>query len=69
MWIAEAALNAPLPPDWVEHTDDEGAVFYYNKDTGKVCICIHIKQTHIQHIQQRYWQGLYMYIHAWVCEW
>ena len=26
---------APLPPDWVEHTDDEGAVFYYNKDTGK----------------------------------
>ena len=35
MWVAEAALNAPLPPDWVEHTDDEGAVFYYNKDSGK----------------------------------
>ena len=24
-----------VPIDWVEHTDDEGAVFYYNKDTGK----------------------------------
>ncbi len=36
IWVAEAALHAPLPPDWVEHTDDEGAVFYYNKDSGNI---------------------------------
>ena len=32
-WIAEEALNASLPPGWVEHKTDEDAVYYYNKDT------------------------------------
>ena len=30
LWIAEAALKAPLPFGWVEHKNQHGEVFYYN---------------------------------------
>ncbi len=35
LYIAQAALNAQVPFDWVEHTDSNGAVFFYNKSTGQ----------------------------------
>ena len=30
----EKALDAPLPEDWVEHTDCGGVSFYYNTADG-----------------------------------
>lgn len=30
MWIVDESLNAPLPPEWTEHHDNAGRVFYYN---------------------------------------
>mmetsp|Transcript_13118 Transcript_13118/g.29852 ORF Transcript_13118/g.29852 Transcript_13118/m.29852 type:complete len:418 (+) Transcript_13118:165-1418(+) len=30
MWIAEEALNAPLPAEWTEHHDNADRIFYYN---------------------------------------
>lgn len=33
MWIAEDALNAPLPSEWTEHHDSADRVFYYNVQT------------------------------------
>jgi len=33
MWIAEEALNAPLPAEWTEHHDNAERVFYYNVHT------------------------------------
>ena len=34
-WIAEAAHHAPLPPNWAEHVDEDGAVFFHCKDNGQ----------------------------------
>merc|ERR1719167_1130130 len=33
MWIADEALNAPLPSEWTEHHDNADRVFYYNVQT------------------------------------
>jgi len=33
MWIADEALNAPLPAEWTEHHDSADRVFYYNVQT------------------------------------
>mmetsp|Transcript_85553 Transcript_85553/g.195059 ORF Transcript_85553/g.195059 Transcript_85553/m.195059 type:complete len:392 (+) Transcript_85553:106-1281(+) len=33
LWIAEEALNAPLPSEWTEHFDQSDRVFYYNSST------------------------------------
>lgn len=33
MWIADEALNAPLPSEWTEHQDSADRVFYYNVNT------------------------------------
>jgi len=33
MWIADEALNAPLPSEWTEHHDSADRVFYYNVQT------------------------------------
>merc|ERR1719217_747565 len=33
MWIADEALNAPLPSEWTEHNDQADRVFYYNVQT------------------------------------
>lgn len=33
MWIADEALNAPLPCEWTEHHDSADRVFYYNVQT------------------------------------
>mmetsp|Transcript_58249 Transcript_58249/g.125980 ORF Transcript_58249/g.125980 Transcript_58249/m.125980 type:complete len:369 (-) Transcript_58249:341-1447(-) len=33
MWIADEALNAPLPYEWTEHHDSADRVFYYNVET------------------------------------
>lgn len=30
MWIADEALNAPLPSEWTEHHDSADRIFYYN---------------------------------------
>jgi hypothetical protein len=35
LWIAEAALKAPLPCTWAEHTNAKGEVFYYNAATAE----------------------------------
>lgn len=33
MWIADEALNSPLPSEWTEHHDSADRVFYYNVQT------------------------------------
>ena len=33
MWIAEEALEAPLPSEWTEHFDSSDRVYYYNETT------------------------------------
>jgi hypothetical protein len=33
MWIADEALNSPLPLEWTEHHDSSDRVFYYNVQT------------------------------------
>lgn len=33
MWVADEALNAPLPSEWTEHHDSADRVFYYNVQT------------------------------------
>ncbi|CAK0829184.1 unnamed protein product [Prorocentrum cordatum] len=33
LWIAEQALEAPLPSEWTEHHDSADRVFYYNVQT------------------------------------
>eukprot|EP00736_Rhodelphis_marinus_P003157 Rmarinus@m.1046 len=35
MWIAEQAVDAKLPEDWVEYADDSGYIYYYNVTTGE----------------------------------
>merc|ERR1719440_2298199 len=35
LWIAEEAFNAPLPPNWSEHFDDQGRVYFHNGATGE----------------------------------
>ena len=35
LWIAEMALQAPLPVGWTEHNDTEGNVFFHNKTNGE----------------------------------
>ena len=34
LWIAEQALGAPLPPNWVEHATPGGDVYFANSLTG-----------------------------------
>ena len=34
-WIAEEALAVKLPPGWTEHTDPEGNVYYFHKETDE----------------------------------
>mmetsp|Transcript_48591 Transcript_48591/g.113785 ORF Transcript_48591/g.113785 Transcript_48591/m.113785 type:complete len:526 (+) Transcript_48591:167-1744(+) len=33
VWIAYEALKAPLPPEWSEHYDSDGRVYYFNMTT------------------------------------
>ena len=33
LWIAEEALEAPLPSEWTEHFDSSDRVYYYNETT------------------------------------
>lgn len=33
LWIAQAALRAPIPPDWTECSNQKGEIFYYNSAT------------------------------------
>jgi len=35
LWIAEEAFNAPLPPGWTEHQDEQGRVYFHNGSTGE----------------------------------
>ncbi|KAK3238403.1 hypothetical protein CYMTET_51582, partial [Cymbomonas tetramitiformis] len=37
LWIAEQALNAPLPENWTEHVNDDGNVYYSNSVMSVVC--------------------------------
>ena len=30
LWIAQEAIQAPLPAGWSDHTDDNGNVYFYN---------------------------------------
>ena len=34
LYIAEMAMNAPMPVGWTEHEDEDGREFYYNE-----CVC------------------------------
>eukprot|EP00931_Biecheleriopsis_adriatica_P005534 TRINITY_DN107033_c0_g1_i1.p1 TRINITY_DN107033_c0_g1~~TRINITY_DN107033_c0_g1_i1.p1 ORF type:complete len:1559 (+),score=429.79 TRINITY_DN107033_c0_g1_i1:111-4679(+) len=34
LWIAEEAFNAPLPPSWSEHQDDQNRIYFHNASTG-----------------------------------
>jgi hypothetical protein len=38
LWVAEAAHNAPLPPNWAEHVDEDGAVFFHCKDSVRLSL-------------------------------
>eukprot|EP00933_Yihiella_yeosuensis_P031113 TRINITY_DN24657_c0_g1_i2.p1 TRINITY_DN24657_c0_g1~~TRINITY_DN24657_c0_g1_i2.p1 ORF type:complete len:804 (+),score=175.10 TRINITY_DN24657_c0_g1_i2:204-2615(+) len=33
LWIAEEAFNAPLPPGWTEHIDNDGRTYFYQTST------------------------------------
>ena len=33
LYIAEWALNAPLPPGWTVHLDEQGNEFFFNAET------------------------------------
>ena len=33
LWIAQEAIQAPLPAGWSDHTDDNGNVYFYNSKT------------------------------------
>lgn len=35
MFIAEEALNAPIPPDWEQGTSDDGTPYFFNTETGE----------------------------------
>ena len=35
MWIAKQAVQVALPPNWEEHEDTNGNVYFYNTATGK----------------------------------
>jgi len=35
LWIAEEAFNAPLPPGWSEHQDEQGRVYFHNGSSGE----------------------------------
>lgn len=35
LWIAEDAFNAPLPPGWTEHQDEQCRVYFHNGSTGE----------------------------------
>lgn len=35
LWIAEEAFNAPLPPGWTEHQDEQCRVYFHNSSTGE----------------------------------
>ena len=32
LWIAEDGIQAALPPNYTQHSDDKGEVYYYNSD-------------------------------------
>eukprot|EP00929_Paragymnodinium_shiwhaense_P007410 TRINITY_DN111313_c0_g1_i1.p1 TRINITY_DN111313_c0_g1~~TRINITY_DN111313_c0_g1_i1.p1 ORF type:complete len:1507 (+),score=590.76 TRINITY_DN111313_c0_g1_i1:138-4658(+) len=34
LWIAEEAFNAPLPPFWTEHQDEQNRIYFHNTATG-----------------------------------
>lgn len=46
MWIAEEALNAPLPSEWTEHNDSADRIFYYNVHTHKSSWTHPLEHTH-----------------------
>ena len=33
LWIAQEAIQAPLPAGWSDHTDNNGNVYFYNSKT------------------------------------
>ncbi|CAJ1446925.1 unnamed protein product [Effrenium voratum] len=35
LWIAEEAFNAPLPPGWTEHQDEQGRAYFHNASSGE----------------------------------
>jgi hypothetical protein len=35
LWIAEEAYVAPLPPNWSQHYDPQGRVYYHHAGTGE----------------------------------
>eukprot|EP00403_Amphidinium_massartii_P048231 CAMPEP_0178463926 /NCGR_PEP_ID=MMETSP0689_2-20121128/50583_1 /TAXON_ID=160604 /ORGANISM="Amphidinium massartii, Strain CS-259" /LENGTH=613 /DNA_ID=CAMNT_0020090821 /DNA_START=31 /DNA_END=1872 /DNA_ORIENTATION=+ len=51
-WIAYEALKAPLPPEWSEHYDSDGRVYYFNM-TSRVSSWTHpLEQAH-RYVYQR----------------
>jgi len=48
--LEQEALNAALPPGWVEHKTDEDAVYYFNADT---------KESSWEHPTDDYYRFLY----------
>jgi hypothetical protein len=48
MWVADEALNAPLPSEWTEHHDSADRVFYYNVQTHASSWTHPLEQVHRQ---------------------
>lgn len=56
IFIAEQSLSAPLPPNWVQCTTEDGYIYYYNDNTDESCWehpSLHFyKQLYIQKLQE-----------------
>ena len=51
-WIAEVALQAPLPAPWREHHDDSGHAYFHNPQTGET-VWRHPNDSHFERIVER----------------
>ena len=52
LWIAQEAINAPLPQGWSDHTDPSGNVYFYHAPTQE-STWVHPLDDHYKHLVKR----------------